>query len=95
MEDKRLKSALEGIAKGLVENPDQVQVNFNPLRSKNSVEILFQVHPDDVKMIIGRGAKTIEAIRVLVYAILAKTKTRAYIEVEGLDSCPKLSDRPS
>lgn len=85
MEDKRLKSALEGIAQGLVEHPDQVKVEFNPLKSKNSVEILFQVHPDDIKMIVGKNAKTIDAIRVLVYAILAKTRTRAYIEVEDVD----------
>ena len=69
-----LAAALEHLVKGIVDNPDEVQVI-----AKNSPrgEVLeVRVHPDDLGRVIGRAGRTAKALRTLVSAIADGRKVR-------------------
>jgi predicted RNA-binding protein YlqC (UPF0109 family) len=69
-----LAAALEHLVKGIVDNPDEVQVV-----TKNSPrgEVLeVRVHPEDLGRVIGRAGRTAKALRTLVSAIADGRKVR-------------------
>jgi len=69
-----LAAALEHLVKGLVDNPDEVQVV-----SKNSPRgdvLEVRVHPDDLGRVIGRAGRTAKALRALVSALADGRKVR-------------------
>jgi predicted RNA-binding protein YlqC (UPF0109 family) len=69
-----LAAALEHLVKGLVDNPDEVQVV-----SKNSPRgdvLEVRVHPDDLGRVIGRAGRTAKALRTLVSALADGRKVR-------------------
>ncbi|MET4782572.1 RNA-binding protein [Glaciihabitans sp. UYNi722] len=69
-----LAAALEHLVKGIVDNPDEVQVV-----AKNSPrgEVLeVRVHPADLGRVIGRAGRTAKALRTLVSAIADGHKVR-------------------
>ena len=74
-----LEDALEHLVKGIVENPDDVQVRSRNLRRGNVIEV--RVHPEDLGKVIGRGGRTAKALRTVVNA-LADGK---YVRVDLLD----------
>ena len=55
---------LEYIAKSLVENPKAVKVTLD--RSENLITLNLKVDPEDLGLVIGKGGKTIRAIRNLI-----------------------------
>ena len=62
-----LEEALEHLVKGIVDNPDDVQVSARTLRRGSVLEV--RVHPDDLGKVIGRGGRTATALRTLVAGI--------------------------
>jgi predicted RNA-binding protein YlqC (UPF0109 family) len=69
-----LSAALEHLVKGIVDNPDEVQVV-----SKNSPRgdvLEVRVHPDDLGRVIGRAGRTAKALRTLVSALADGRKVR-------------------
>ncbi len=69
-----LAAALEHLVKGIVDNPDEVQVV-----SKNSPRgdvLEVRVHPDDLGRVIGRAGRTAKALRTLVSALADGRKVR-------------------
>lgn len=69
-----LSAALEHLVKGIVDNPDEVQV-----LSKNSPRgdvLEVRVHPDDLGRVIGRSGRTAKALRTLVSALADGRKVR-------------------
>jgi predicted RNA-binding protein YlqC (UPF0109 family) len=77
-----LAAALEHLVKGIVDNPDDVQVV-----AKNSPrgEILeVRVNPDDLGRVIGRSGRTAKALRTLVSALADGRKVR--VDVLDTDS---------
>lgn len=79
--DKRLKSLVEAIAKGLVDYPTSIAVDVHCLND-GLYQIVIYTHPDDLKMVVGKGGKNINALRTLVYAMVAKYRVRCYVAVE-------------
>jgi predicted RNA-binding protein YlqC (UPF0109 family) len=65
-----LEEALEHLVKGIVENPDEVQVQERTLRRGRILEV--RVHPDDLGKVIGRNGRTARALRTVVGAIGGK-----------------------
>ena len=59
-----MKHFLDFVARSLVDNPDDVQVT----EIEKGAEKLYRVslHPDDVGLVIGKGGRTIGAIRSIV-----------------------------
>ncbi|OIV36728.1 hypothetical protein BIV57_14830 [Mangrovactinospora gilvigrisea] len=62
-----LDEALEHLVKGIVENPDEVQVHTKNLRRGRVLEV--RVHPDDLGKVIGRSGRTARALRTVVGAL--------------------------
>ncbi|WP_210506269.1 RNA-binding protein [Naasia sp. SYSU D00057] len=62
-----LADALEHLVKGIVDNPDQVQVSERSTPRGDLLEV--RVHPDDLGRVIGRSGRTAKALRTLVTAL--------------------------
>ncbi|WP_436739170.1 RNA-binding protein [Streptomyces sp. BBFR102] len=62
-----LEEALEHLVKGIVDNPDDVQVAERDLRRGRVLEV--RVHPEDLGKVIGRNGRTARSLRTVVGAI--------------------------
>lgn len=62
-----LEEALEHLVKGIVDHPDEVQVESRTLRRGSVLEV--RVHPDDLGKVIGRSGRTARALRTVVAAL--------------------------
>jgi predicted RNA-binding protein YlqC (UPF0109 family) len=62
-----LEEALEHLVKGIVDNPDEVQVASRTLRRGRVLEV--RVHPDDLGKVIGRNGRTARSLRTIVGAL--------------------------
>ena len=62
-----LEEALEHLVKGIVDNPDDVQVASRNLRRGRVLEV--RVHPDDLGKVIGRNGRTATSLRTVVGGI--------------------------
>ena len=69
-----LEEALEHLVKGIVDNPDDVQVASRNLRRGRVLEV--RVHPDDLGKVIGRNGRTATAIRTVVGALSSESSLR-------------------
>ena len=59
--------AVEHLVRGIVANPDDVQVDMIVGRRGRTIEV--HVNPDDLGKVIGRGGRTATALRTLVGSI--------------------------
>jgi predicted RNA-binding protein YlqC (UPF0109 family) len=62
-----LEDALEHLVRGIVDHPDDVQVDMRTLRRGRVLEV--RVHPDDLGKVIGRGGRTARALRTVMGAL--------------------------
>lgn len=76
-----MKELLEYLAKELVSKPKEVKINETK-EENGTVHLSLSVSPDDMGMIIGKGGKTITAIRSLVKTAAAKAGKKVYLELE-------------
>lgn len=67
------------IAKQLVDNPDQVIIDYEEKNDK--IVLKLQVGQADVGKVIGRKGRTAQAMRTLLAAIAAKEGKRAILEI--------------
>jgi predicted RNA-binding protein YlqC (UPF0109 family) len=73
-----MKHFLEFVVRSLVDNPDDVQVSEVPGERETAYRV--GLHPDDVGLVIGKGGRTISAIRSVVNAC-NKAGTHLAVEV--------------
>ncbi len=74
-----IQEFLDYVVRGLVGHPDEVEIERG---ERDGVQLYrVQLHPDDSGRVIGRGGKTICAIRSLVRASAEKHRIRADVEV--------------
>ncbi len=59
--------AVDHLVRGIVDNPDDVQVDLVSGRRGRTVEV--HVHPDDLGKVIGRGGRTATALRTVVSGV--------------------------
>jgi predicted RNA-binding protein YlqC (UPF0109 family) len=76
-----LEEALEHLVKGIVENPDDVQVRSRELRRGRVLEV--RVHPEDLGKVIGRGGRTARALRTVVTALGGRSVRVDLVDVDG------------
>jgi predicted RNA-binding protein YlqC (UPF0109 family) len=69
------------LARSLVEDPDKVEVSGT--ESDSRVELEIRVAPEDMGKIIGRGGRTIRAIRTVTKAASVRVGKRVNVEVPG------------
>ncbi|MEG3614948.1 MULTISPECIES: RNA-binding protein [Isoptericola] len=76
-----LADALEHLVRGIVDNPDDVQVSARTQRRGDLLEV--RVHPDDLGRVIGRGGRTAKALRTVVGALATDGPVR--VDVVDVD----------
>jgi predicted RNA-binding protein YlqC (UPF0109 family) len=59
-----MKHFLEFVARSLVDNPDDVQIS--EVGRENGESYRIGLHPSDVGLVIGKGGRTIGAIRNII-----------------------------
>lgn len=62
-----LADALEHLVRGIVDNPDDVDVRVKSGRRGETLEV--RVHPDDLGRVIGRQGRTAKSLRTVVFAL--------------------------
>jgi predicted RNA-binding protein YlqC (UPF0109 family) len=74
-----LKELIELIIKGIVDNPDRVEIN-EVIGEKSSIYEV-RVDSDDIGKVIGRQGRNIKSIRTIVNAAAQKDDKRVVIEI--------------
>ncbi|MEX0991392.1 MAG: KH domain-containing protein [Actinomycetota bacterium] len=76
-----MKEILEYIARGIVDEPDSVEV----VESVGERGTLLELHvaPDDMGKVIGKGGRTVKAIRNVMKA--AAMQQDAFVRVDVVD----------
>ena len=75
-----MKDLLEYLAKGLVEHPDQVQVN-QVEEDDGAIVLELSVADDDYGNVIGRGGRTAAALRTVIKAAAVKDNRRVFVDI--------------
>jgi len=74
-----LEEALEHLVKGIVDHPDDVQVDLLSNRRGKTLEV--RVHPDDLGKVIGRGGRTANALRNVVKAAAVREDRKVLVDI--------------
>ena len=74
-----MKELIELIIKGIVDNPDKVEIN-EIIGEKSSI-FEVRVDSDDIGKVIGRQGRNIKSIRTIVNAAAQKDDKRVVIEI--------------
>jgi predicted RNA-binding protein YlqC (UPF0109 family) len=75
-----MKDLLEYLARGLVEEPDRVRVN-EVSEDDGTLVLELAVGEDDYGSVIGRGGRTVQALRTVVKAAAAKDNRRVFVDI--------------
>lgn len=76
-----LADALDHLVRGLVSNPDDVQVADLERRRVRTLEV--RVHPEDIGKVIGRQGRTAGALRTVITALAGREQVRVdFIDVD-------------
>jgi uncharacterized protein len=75
-----VKDLLEYLVRGLVSNPDDVQIN-EVEEDDGSIVLELSVGPDDYGSVIGRGGRTAMALRAVIKAAAVKDKRRVFVDI--------------
>jgi uncharacterized protein len=75
----RLQNLLVLLVRPIVDEPDRVEVEAS--ESDTRVDLELRVAPEDIGKVIGRGGRTIRAIRTVVKAASVKVGKRVNVEV--------------
>jgi len=78
--DERLRDLVVYIARGLVDRPDDVSVNYLSL-SPTETSLELRVHPDDIGHVIAKLGRTARSVRLMLGAAAAKADRRANLEI--------------
>ena len=74
-----LKETLTGIARAIIDNPDEVTVLETV--DKKDVNLVLSVAPDDMGMVIGKNGKIAKAIRTVMKAVASADQRRVNVEI--------------
>ena len=74
-----LKETLTGIAKAIVDNPEEVTVVEST--DDNSIDLVLSVAEDDMGMVIGKHGKIAKAIRTVMRAAATADGKEVTVEI--------------
>ena len=74
-----LKETLTGIAKAIVDNPEEVTVVEST--DDNSIDLVLSVAPDDMGMVIGKNGRIAKAIRMVIKAAAAGSEKKVNVDI--------------
>lgn len=69
-----LTEALEHLVRGIVDNPEDVDVRTKSGRRGDTLEV--RVHPDDLGRVIGRQGRTARSLRTVMSALADQQPVR-------------------
>ena len=75
-----MKELLEYLTRGLVAEPDSVQVT-ETREDDGSLVLELSVAPDDYGSVIGRGGRTASALRTVVKAASVRDNRRVFVDI--------------
>jgi predicted RNA-binding protein YlqC (UPF0109 family) len=76
-----MKEVLLYVARGIVDDPDAVEVEEE--EGDGVLRLLLTVAPDDRGKVIGRGGRTIRAIRDVMRAASTRSGVNVQVEIVG------------
>ena len=79
-----MKKLLTYLIKEIVEKPDAVKIKEE--EREGFREYYLKVHPDDMKIVIGKSGQTIRAIRTLAKTKAMKTSARINLKLEEVEA---------
>ncbi len=74
-----IRELLEYLARGLVERPDQVQVQG--VQEDDALVLELSVADDDYGNVIGRGGRTASALRAVIKSAASKRTRRVFVDI--------------
>ncbi len=74
-----MKELINCIAKALVDNPEQVEVQ--EIKTQQTLVLELKVAKDDLGKVIGKKGRTAQAMRTILSCASAKTKQRVILEI--------------
>jgi predicted RNA-binding protein YlqC (UPF0109 family) len=78
-EDEKLRDLVAFMAKGLVDHPEDVEVEI--LRAGRDASFELSVHPDDIGHVIGKQGRTARSMRLTLSAAAARIDRDAGLEI--------------
>ncbi len=75
-----MKELLEHLAKGLVEQPEAVDVT-EVQEADGSVVLELSVADDDYGKVIGRGGRTAAALRTVIKFVATRHDRRVFVDI--------------
>lgn len=82
MAEQALAQVLDHLVRGIVDNPDDVQVDLRETGRGPVLEV--RVNPDDLGRVIGRSGRTASSLRTVVSALARGERVR--VDVIDTDS---------
>lgn len=79
MADTMMGEVIEYLAKGLVDNPEEVRVTET--RDGDRVEVRLDVGEDDWGKVIGKGGRIASSMRALVKVAAVREDVRVHLEI--------------
>lgn len=77
-----MKDLLEIVAKGLVENPDAVEVTVDEPNEEGVVVYHLHVGPDDMGRVIGKQGRIAKAIRTVIRAAAVRKAVKVQVDID-------------
>lgn len=70
------------IAKGLVDEPDQVTVEVDDINEEGVIVFHLHVAPDDMGRVIGKQGRIAKAIRTVMRATANRADSKIMVEID-------------
>ena len=86
-----LEEVLEHLVRGIVDHPDDVQVEYVDNRRGRRLEV--RVHPDDLGRVIGRNGRTAKALRTVISGVGGSGVRVDVIDVDRIGDRSDRGDR--
>ena len=77
-----MQELLMTIAKGLVENPDQVSVEADEPNEEGIIVYHIHVAEDDMGRVIGKQGRIAKAIRTVARSAAVRNNTKVMVEID-------------
>ena len=76
-----MKDLLVTLAKGLVENPDDVSVEVDDINEDGVIVYHLHVSSEDMGRVIGKQGRIAKAIRTVMRAAAARNNSKIMVEI--------------
>ena len=77
-----MKDLLYTITKGLVENPDAIEITVDEPDAEGTVVYHLHVGPDDMGRVIGKQGRIAKSIRAVMKAAATRQGTKIAVEID-------------